>query len=419
MERNFANENMEEFLRRNTDGLRMRPSAKVWKGISSHLNRRRRKFGLILGTSLLLTTAFGYLLVNQTSKADPTSRNYPAKTTNSTHNIGQSSNPNSIATLSKQPIAAMQPGGTSNRSRSAHNTNHNISDNFFADEKFTFTHTLLQRTEQVTQNPFMPSLVDSYFSNDGQSEMIPSNAEQLIASNPLSIESVLNSYKSKTRKLGWQFYFTPTLSYRSLNDNKINDIVPHKPAFGFELGVAAKYPVSKNMKLRGGLQFNVNRYEIKTWDSYAQFATIRLVDGNRVGYVTKITNYNNLSGYQTNWLQNFFLQVSTPIGVEVKLSGDEKVQFGMASTIQPTYLLGDKAYLISSDYRNYIEEPNLVRRWNVNTSLETFVAYSTGHLNWQVGPQVRYQVLSSYLKKYPVKEHLFDFGFKIGISANK
>jgi hypothetical protein len=87
--------------------------------------------------------------------------------------------------------------------------------------------------------------------------------------------------------------------------------------------------------------------------------------------------------------------------------------------VQPTYLLGDKAYLISSDYRNYIEEPNLVRRWNVNTSLETFVAYSTGRLNWQVGPQVRYQILSSYLKKYPVKEHLFDFGFKIGISANK
>ena len=420
MERNFANENMEEFLRRNTDGLRMRPTAKVWKGISSHLNRRRRTFGLILGTSLVLTTAFGYILVNQTSKADQTFRNYPAKSSNSTTNVYESSKPKTTAILNKQPIAAIESlRGTSSKFHSVNKNDHIVSDNLFADQKFTFTQTLLQRTEQMTQDPFTPTIVDSYFGNEWHPEIIPSNAEQFIASDPLSIESVLNSYKSRTKKLGWQFYFTPTLSYRSLNDNKINDIVPHKPAFGFEVGVAAKYPISKNTKLRAGLQFNVNRYEIKTWDSYAQFATIRLVDGNKVGYVTKITNYNNLSGYQTNWLQNFFLQVSTPIGVEVKLSGDEKVQFGMASTVQPTYLLGDKAYLISADYRNYIEEPNLVRRWNVNTSLETFVAYSTGHLNWQVGPQVRYQVLSSYLKKYPVKEHLFDFGFKIGISANR
>ena len=131
-----------------------------------------------------------------------------------------------------------------------------------------------------------------------------------------------------------------------------------------------------------------------------------------------VTNYNNFSGYKTNWLQNFSLQVSAPVGVELKLTGDDKVQFGVASTVQPTYVLGDKAYLISADYKNYTEMPSLVRRWNVNTSLETFVAYSTGHLNWQVGPQVRYQILSSYLKKYPIKEHLFDFGLKVGISVN-
>jgi hypothetical protein len=107
------------------------------------------------------------------------------------------------------------------------------------------------------------------------------------------------------------------------------------------------------------------------------------------------------------------------VGVEFKVKGDDRVQCGVASTVQPTYLLGDKAYVISSDYKNYANMPDLVRRWNVNTSLETFVAYSTGHLNWQVGPQVRYQILSSYLKKYPVKENLFDFGLKVGISVNK
>lgn len=413
MERNFANENMEEFLRRSTDGLSMRPSAKVWKGISSHLNKRRRKFGFILGTSLLFTTALGYFLVNESS------RNYSALPVSSTSSIKQNLKSGIVPQLSNEEIATNKPlRSYTGKTHSVNNFNQITSDPF-ADKKLNFTQTLLQETELVAQNTFTPTIVDSYLPNEWPREKLSNKEQEVIASDPLSIESVLNSYRPRTKKLGWQFYFAPTLSYRNVNDNKINDIVPHKPAFGFELGTAAKYPISKNTKLRAGVQFNVNRYEIKTWDSYAQFATIKLVDGNKVGYVTKITNYNNLSGYQTNWLQNFFLQVSTPIGVEVKLSGDEKVQFGMASTVQPTYLLGDKAYLISADYRNYIEEPNLVRRWNVNTSLETFVAYSTGHLNWQVGPQVRYQVLSSYLKKYPVKEHLFDFGFKIGISANK
>ncbi|HEX2535584.1 MAG TPA: hypothetical protein VHK69_17700, partial [Chitinophagaceae bacterium] len=102
-----------------------------------------------------------------------------------------------------------------------------------------------------------------------------------------------------------------------------------------------------------------------------------------------------------------------------KLHGDDKVQFGVATSVQPTYVLGDRAYVISSDYKHYAEVPWLIRRWNLNTNLETYVAYSTGKVQWQVGPQVRYQVLSSFVQKYPVKENLFDFGLKVGVSLHK
>jgi hypothetical protein len=81
--------------------------------------------------------------------------------------------------------------------------------------------------------------------------------------------------------------------------------------------------------------------------------------------------------------------------------------------------VGERAYLISSDYKNYTEVPWLTRKWNVATNLETFVSYSTGKMQWQVGPQVRYQLLSSFNSKYPVKENLFDFGLKVGVSLNK
>ena len=111
--------------------------------------------------------------------------------------------------------------------------------------------------------------------------------------------------------------------------------------------------------------------------------------------------------------------MSAPIGLEVNFKGNEKVHFGVASTIQPTYVLGDRAYLITTDYKNYAQVPWLVRRWNVNTALETFVVYNSGKTTWQVGPQVRYQLLSSFISKYPVKENLFDFGLKVGVSLNK
>lgn len=407
MERNFTDENMEEFLRRNSDSLRMRPSGEVWKGISAHLNNRRRRFGWIFGTSLLLTTLLGYYLANESEN------NLHNSTVNSNSKIGNtvSNQISSIKNLNRKLIASSNISPKKNSSL--------FNGSLAKTQDFTFTQTLLQKREESIQNAFSPTIVDSYFEQNQSPENRSTSSKEIDICSPFSIESVLNTYKPRGSKLGWQTYFAPTVSYRKLNDNNIDNIVAHKPAFGFELGLAAKYKVANNVKLKGGLQFNVNRYEIKTFDSYAQLATIRLSNRNGVDYVSAVTNYNNFSGYKSSWLQNFYFQVSVPVGFELKLKGDDKVQFGIASTVQPTYLLGDKAYVISTDYKNYAEMPNLVRRWNVNTNFETFVAYSTGHLNWQVGPQVRYQMLSSYLKKYPVKENLFDFGLKVGISLNK
>jgi hypothetical protein len=134
--------------------------------------------------------------------------------------------------------------------------------------------------------------------------------------------------------------------------------------------------------------------------------------------VNTISNYRNFNGGKTNWLKNYYFQASVPLGVEVKVTSNNKMHVGVASTLQPTYVIGDRAYLITNDYKNYAELPWLIRRWNVNTNLETFVSYSTGKTKWQVGPQVRYQLLSSFVSKYPVKENLFDFGLKVGVTLN-
>jgi hypothetical protein len=252
-------------------------------------------------------------------------------------------------------------------------------------------------------------------------------------------EEATAKINTRERKLTWQIFFSPNISYRKLSENKsfvrpttspasafsylglydVNNAVTHKPNIGFELGITSKYAVSPNAKLRAGFQFNVSRYDIKAFNYVPEVATIALNNGYGVDLVNTISNYRNFNGGKTNWLKNYYFQASVPLGVEVKLTGNNKMHVGVASTLQPTYVIGDRAYLITNDYKNYAELPWLIRRWNVNTSLETFVSYSAGKTKWQVGPQVRYQLLSSFVSKYPVKENLYDFGLKVGVTINQ
>jgi hypothetical protein len=237
---------------------------------------------------------------------------------------------------------------------------------------------------------------------------------------PLSIESVTNLYaKGKRNNLSLQFTFTPTVSYRKLSENKdnlrslpqnttaynINNAVTHKPDIGLEIGLALKYELTNKVNLKGGLQFNMSRYDIKAFSTPAAIHN-------------SVTNIRNFNGTDPDWFQNLYYQLSAPVGLDVFLINAGNARFGIGGTFQPTYIMSDRAYLLSSDYKNYALVPWLTRRWNMNTSFETFVNYSTGKLQWQVGPQVRYQMLSSFASKYPVKENLFDFGLKVGVSLS-
>ena len=108
--------------------------------------------------------------------------------------------------------------------------------------------------------------------------------------------------------------------------------------------------------------------------------------------------------------------ISVPLGVELTVIGNKRVAFNVASTIQPTYVIRNQAYLVSTNLKNYAEEPSLYRKWNLNAGGEAFMSINTGTVTWVVGPQIRYQILSSYKEKYPIKEHLIDYGFKIGVT---
>jgi hypothetical protein len=468
MESNFNNRDFEQFVKQNADQYRMFPSEKVWRGIHNTLHTRRRWYGIGLTFLLLTIGTVTWVMVSSPGKDQPVSINSTTPSVNipaiaQKANTDIKSNNKTLfipgtdswqkdlppATATTNTENKLEEG--SNRIPGAESeTLEDIAVNNKLTSGIITSAVPLFNFNKESLYPIPGEVYSIGTITDDNPEFELNKSRQTIATEnkmidiyPLSIESVINSFENITnrKKLSWQIYFAPTISYRKLAENKgflsssqsnnspysyaalydVNSAVTHKPDMGFELGFSTGYPISKNLKIIGGVQFNVSKYDIRAYTTSTELATIALTNdnGTRSGSVSTPTNYRNFGGYRPNWLHNLYLSASAPFGAELKLKGDNKTYLGISGTIQPSYILGDRAYMISTDYKNYVEVPQLIRRWNVSTSFETFAGYSTGKLNWKIGPQVRYQLLSSFQKKYPVKEHIFDFGLKVGIMLNQ
>lgn len=444
MQSNFTNEDFERFLKHSANGCRMRPSDDVWKGISRNLHERKRRVGFVTAAFLLVASLLGYFsiesskdLLNQADTAaggfSASNRSFSPAPPDATKQATPATTPTDNTILSRQTVPTEEEPAAAEE------------EGLLAKVIPLFKREVLPPAPAAAANgPELTAIAQATPPPAITGEEVASAevADEAVSTETLlSVENVTNTLRALRNRgrMTFQVFFTPTISYRKLSENKalirnfsapnnmpnypalydINNAVTHKPAIGLELGFAAKYPVAKNLKVKGGLQFNVNRYDIRAFSYSPEVATIALRNGPRVDYLGNVTSYRNFNGNRPDWLENLYFQVSAPVGLEVKLRGNDKMHFGVASSIQPTYVIGERAYLLSSDYKNYTTVPWLTRKWNVNTSLETFVTYSTGKMNWQVGPQVRYQLMSSFISKYPVKENLFDFGLKVGVSLNK
>jgi hypothetical protein len=203
------------------------------------------------------------------------------------------------------------------------------------------------------------------------------------------------------------------------HSGQANDFVDHKPALGLEAGANLLYKLTRNLTLKAGLQFNYIRYTIKAYAATGpERATIALNPyyGYYTDSLTAYTSISNLGGKKQETLNNEYYHISMPVGFELRLMGNGRLQLNIAATIQPTYLLNTNSYLLTTDYSNYTRQPSLFRRWNVNGGVEAFISYKTGSLRWQIGPELRYQLFSTYNNQYAIREHLKEYGLKIGIS---
>lgn len=250
-----------------------------------------------------------------------------------------------------------------------------------------------------------------------------------------SFPATSRSRRSGSRsKFSYQVYIAPSISYRKLlEDNSVikensggpvgisyvtdvNKVVRHKPGTGMEAGLSFMYSISKKVRLKSGFQFNMRQYSIEAYRSNTELASIALVGNNRLDTINTLAIYRTNNGYYSAKLVNRYYQLSAPIGIEWEVLGNKIIQLNVAGTIQPTYLLNRNAYLLSTNFKNYTESPGVIRQWNINSNIEAFISIKAGDYKWQLGPQLRYQPYSTFIPEYPIKEHLMDYGFKLGLS---
>jgi hypothetical protein len=240
-----------------------------------------------------------------------------------------------------------------------------------------------------------------------------------------------------------QLTLAPTINYRSIGGTNVaaekfpqqtgpyaqmlnnpQGFVDNSPAVGFEVGGSILYRVTRNLSLKGGLQFNFNRYPMKAYvvpnvsSGNVSSGTANSMNST-YGYVLDSLNSSatgNSSGRIAETIDNDYFQLSAPVGFELRVLGNERLQFNIGATVQPSYLLNTDSYMLTADYHDYDRSPSKFRRWNVSGGAEAFLTYRTGNIRWQVGPEFRYQLFSSYISQYPITENLKGYGLKIGIT---
>jgi Outer membrane protein beta-barrel domain len=239
--------------------------------------------------------------------------------------------------------------------------------------------------------------------------------------------------KPKVSRWESQFYITPSLSYRKLIDESAkqnasnpivanhaddaNKVARYKPGNGIEVGAALLYKIAKNVKLKVGLQYNLRQYSIDAYAGNYEQATLVLNNNGILDSINSVAVYRSGYGYMPATLNNKIQSLSVPIGIEVNVLNTKKVGIAIAASVQPTYnYINSKYYLLSYNYKNYTDGSQFFREWNLNSSIEGMFTYKIGNYKWMMGPQLRYQHLPTFIRNYPIKEHLIDYGIKIGFT---
>jgi hypothetical protein len=458
MERNDYNGGFEHFLKDKADQYKLYPSDRVWNAINDRLHPKSKWpylvvaaifLGLGIGGKIFDSSLSGST-VNKDTRAltvltdnSPELQSFPDNSA-STRSLTSNSGKNSMKLVHSNPDLVTNYG------RSAQNKQQETSLKVVPGGKLTVKNQPVSNIEAIAGTQSAKS-ADAQIQNGYQIEtgslLINDQPHDLAtvsiiqnkaAGKPVTETKkapkttaikVLKPYKDK---FGLQFYMSPTVSYRKLYgdgiktygnslgstfnySNDVNSAVTHKPMIGTEVGAALVFNMNKKLRFKTGIQVNFNQYESLGFENSAELVPMTAAG---IGHtqVNAMSTFRSSGTTQGTWLRNQHIMIAIPVGAELSVYNSRNVQLNIAGSLQPTYSINNRSYMVSSDLKNYAQAPSLYRHFNMNTSIEAFLSIKSGSVKWSIGPQLRYQILSSFKKEYPISEHLLDYGFKIGLT---
>jgi len=430
MEKRSQLDAFEEFILDEVNEHRMYPSGRVWENIRTEVHGKRSWPALtIISLSILVALTVSTFVVPQKST--------PIVTSVSVRHP-------SAPVAATKPTIELQVTKTRKQFPKAVIQVHEVVPERPTQENLETTGTAFSTINNEVTDELQTSIeaAATISTSDSQTKinkpsLLPALIQQQVNNN-FDLSSSANN-KQKNRKYSVQFYATPSASFRVLSDQKVkeliqpsliaipltapisqtptfNQAVRHRPDIGLELGLTFNYPVTNKLQFKTGLQVNIRQYQIDTYETGANAATLALVNGGRIQTISVLSSYNNNVGFRSAQLNNKVYQIAMPIGLDYQVLKFKKFGIHTQATIQPTYNINKNVYLLSTDYANYAAGNEYVRKWNINTSVGIQFSYQKGNTIWQLGPQIRYQTLPTYNNPYPIKENLIDYGFRIGWS---
>ncbi|TMI88535.1 MAG: hypothetical protein E6H08_17755, partial [Bacteroidetes bacterium] len=254
MESNFSNRDFEQYVKQNADQYRMFPSDKVWRGVNNALHTRRKWYGFWLSFLLLLTGG----AVTWVMTSSPASNEQDVTTSKSIR-------PSAASVETKMATDKEADGGiesllpftkqriTAENLPLIQNELSNVEPSLLPVQDIGEIQRPVISTQHFPSNGAGGehfSLINEFTTNSNapaeevlliDDQKIKVEAENSTASNdkiqakhgqdvfyPMTIESVINSFRfTKTpKKISWQLFVTPTVSYRKLSVNKSSDNLP-------------------------------------------------------------------------------------------------------------------------------------------------------------------------------------------------
>ncbi len=468
MEHNNNNNEFEHFLRDSIADFIMIPQRKVWYGIYNHLHPEKKWPSIAVCFCILVSIMFIGITNNknintdiQQAKNDKQNKqnifatqikkdNTVSTLFNNTPNVIFKEKLESIVNESKPSVPAYFPEDNFTNTQISYTTSASKSkvnigiQNALATEDVEILQdissaeniVLAEKENNAPKNNNTKALESFTTKNNTENKIAVAEkkVDNVIENNFSSYNSLVKLPKHK-KKSEISYYVTPSIGYRiSQQEDKFKTNSPStstaaitsnygtddvaledKTAFNFEFGSAVTKSVSKKIKLQAGIQINYTNYISKA--TSLNHPTQNVVAQRNVSASYKNMDYASAPGNVS--LNKSTLQISVPLGITHTILGNENIKWNVGASIQPALVIAGSGYVLSADKKYYVSEKDLLNRFNVSASAETFLSIKAANgIKLNVGPQFRYQITSTYKKTYNYSENLYNIGLKIGITTS-